>query len=360
MRSNRCIVFCFILSVCLYSVLTGEESSGADVSRQMMIPHEVFVGDTAQIQYNFVSQIDFFASADESKINENKISFGNKIPDFKKQEEDCTVTDICLSRNGSVYVFSVTFVPWRTGIIDFDPVDLNELCRLYSGGTKNNLEESVPFIIDLKGIEVSSIAQKMGATSLRPAVAPILIPGTSYIIWIFAVVCVVFIIMIVVFLLKITVVVSNWKSFKASIYQRKNNRITKYRLKKLLDKSFTDEDFACQWQKIVKEYLYKKFDYNFDSCTSSKIYQTIDSLTGNTLSGKKQICIEDMCSMFRRCDYVKFAYGSIDSKLLPIEDHAAVFSETERKTFVDKMIAVIIELSSEDKKDDVDVSMEKI
>ena len=64
---KRAAVF-FILSVfSLFSAVSQSANSDLDSISQVMVPRDVFIGDSGQIQYSFRSPVDLFAIAPESK-----------------------------------------------------------------------------------------------------------------------------------------------------------------------------------------------------------------------------------------------------------------------------------------------------
>ena len=345
-------ILLFALLICPVSFsLFAEDDAHKENVRQVLLPREVFIGDQAQIQYSFISQVDFFASLDPSQIKNDTVVFSTELTEFSSVTDLCTIRDFRLQRNGNSYTLFISFIPWQPGTIDFDPFDLNRICVESSVLQDQNEEPKAPFIIDLSAIEIASLVEKMGITSQRPAIAPLLLPGTTYIIWMFIILAVILIFAVAFILVKLAAIIANWKTVRELIYQAKNSRTARRRLKKLLSKNYSDDEFACEWQKIVRTFLYKKYDYSFEAIPAGRIFNAVNRLTGGTMSEKQQSYIEEMSSMFRRCDYVKFAAGSIDSRLLPAEDHAAVFSINEKKGLVDNMIEIINSMSEDNEED---------
>ena len=70
-----------------------------------------------------------------------------------------------------------------------------------------------------------------------------------------------------------------------------------------------------------------------------------------------------LVQLFKRTDYIKFARGSIDSRLLPASEHETVLGKYERKSIVKSTDSLIqkIELKiNKDEKDIQEVSAEEI
>ena len=76
-------------------------------------------------------------------------------------------------------------------------------------------------------------------------------------------------------------------------------------------------------------------------CARKKVGAKIFDIL-NGLAGEK-VCeaIESLSCFFVRTDYIRFASGSIDSKLLPLETHQALFVENEKKSMVAETYKII-------------------
>jgi len=349
MKIKHLLIGLILLVVNPFFSVIAQEAINAENIRQVLVPKEVFIGDKAQIQYSFISQIDFFAKVNPSIIRNDTLTFDPSIITFEGSQDKCTITDFQLFRNGASYTLVISFIPWNPGPIDFLEFDLNKICVDTNDLSEEvDIESTVPFIIDLERINVASIVNKMGIDKVQPAIQPQLLPGTQYIIWLFLILFILVIFLIIFVLVKFTVLLANWKIVSERIYQYKNAAKTKIRLRKLIKKNYSDEEFANEWQKIVRAYINKKYDYSFDSIPAGRLYSAIQKITYGMYDGKAATNVEEMCAMFTRCDYIKFAAGSIDSRLLPIEDHAAMFTEEERKGLVQNMIQIVDDLTSDE------------
>ena len=65
------------------------------------------------------------------------------------------------------------------------------------------------------------------------------------------------------------------------------------------------------------------FGFDFSTVPSSRIAKVISNVTGDMLDEKEESVVMSICAMFVRTDYIRFAQGSIDSKLLPSNEHKA-------------------------------------
>ena len=305
-----------------------------DTVVQRLVPETFFVGDTVELLYSFDSPIDFFSGIDPTLIKENKLVLTTKFLPFFSPEEKFDVRSVSLSHSGTTYTLSLSLVAWTVGVIDISPFDLNQLISI---SCKKSIEEEVSapsYIISLKPFAVASVSERMGSLSVRPPVAPLLLPGTNYVVWSLIALLVFFFFAIIFVLTRFPRIVEALLNFSESMELLKNSRSAGRKLKKLLKKKCGDADFANEWQVIVKHYLSARFSISFASVTSSRLYDVISNLTGDLISDEQENAVMTLVSLFTRTDYIRFAANSIDSKLEPAEDHLAAFSSGERKSLI--------------------------
>lgn len=118
MKKNLCFVFslCFFIQ---FLVAQNPNENTAAFGTQVMVPRDVFIGDSGQIQYSFRTPIDFFSFADPSMIKDEVLSLNISSSDFLENPDDCLVTKSVLVRNGVNYNLCITIIPWKTGTIKF-------------------------------------------------------------------------------------------------------------------------------------------------------------------------------------------------------------------------------------------------
>src|SRR5574344_1273824 len=85
------------------------DATAADGVEQVLAPKEVFVGDTAQINYTFRSAVDFFALADSKSIAGDKLSLSVSQTPFTELGGQCTVSSAELLREDLTYTLVITF-----------------------------------------------------------------------------------------------------------------------------------------------------------------------------------------------------------------------------------------------------------
>lgn len=338
------LVIALLISVSV-SVISGfaqsAEEGSSDSTMQVMVPRDVFIGDSGQIQYSFRSPVDFFAFAENVASNET-MEIDLKAEDFLEDPLSCLVKKTTLSRTGINYNLCITFIPWKTGIIKFKKFNLEEICMR----GKENI--SADFNIELNSVLILSLAEKLGATNLRPPKAPEVLPYTNYYVWFFLVLAVILFSLLCTAIIKLPEILRKWKEIKTRISFYKNAVKTKRHLNMLLRKKITDADFSEQWQSVLREYLEYRFKTPFASVTGKNIECKIVTVTGGMMSDRQERAVEDLTAHFVRTNYIRFASGSIDSKMLPVEEHQAGFMKGEKKSLILSTHKIIDAFEKED------------
>ncbi|MFA6936813.1 MAG: hypothetical protein WCQ67_01120 [Treponema sp.] len=330
---------------------TKLNNSSDDQLAQVLMPKDVYVGDTAQIQFFFRSAIDFFSVADLSSVNDETIALDFSQKAFEDKKNFCTISSLTLTRNKLNYILTMTFVPWKTGVLDFSAFDLYEAVNKERFNSENLLldnKEVAKFFIDLRPVKIASLSESLGTTTLKPPASPISVPGTNYTVWSFIIASLIVVILIVLFILKLPKIIKKYYELRENAGFLRNAKSTKKQLRSLLKNTkIMDSEFSNKWQKIIKNYLEYRFEVDFHSTPSPQISNKIRSATGNMLSGNQQCVVEKISALFSRTDYVKYANGSIDSQLLPSQSHQAQFLLNERKNIITETENIINAFESE-------------
>jgi hypothetical protein len=298
-------------------------SAQTDIT-QVTFPKKIFIGDTVELRYTFRSPVDFFSDKEDSVVARN---IDVKSLQFEPETDDYTITKASLERTGLSYTFSMTFMPWRTGNIDFPPFDLAR--AVYR-------KASSEFAIDLQPVVVSTILQKADDTTLRLPAGPLLLPGTMYTLYGFAIAIIIILILLIRLIVKWPVIYNSRREKKLMRTYARNAR-NLFRQLRRLEKSgerITDAEFCTELQQLVRRYLAVRFGYDFTTVMTSQFAAVFDKLTAGTMPGKKQDAAEALASVMHRTDYIRYAHDSLDSKRLPAEQYAAKLGERERESLV--------------------------
>lgn len=319
-------VLCFVFSF---------SAAAQNDIKQILIPRDVFIGDSGQIQFSFYSAIDFFKDAEKSRIKDGRLSIeSEKISRHLVDGEICKIQEVILEKSGNGnYTLLISLIPWKTEEIKFKEFDLYELCENQPEASEKKINQ-VPFLIRLRPVKILSLIDKLNEHNLRPAKSPVTLPGTNYFLWGFSILGILFISGIFVVVIKFPQISSKYRKIVARNKFKKNARDTCRRLKIILRKNLNDKDFAHEVQITVRKYLEFRFNTSFASVTVNRMFSKIQEVTGNMMSEGAEEAAEAIVSTFVRTNYIRFASGSIDSKRLPAEEYQASFLSGERTKMV--------------------------
>ncbi|MBQ5847905.1 MAG: hypothetical protein IIW49_03210, partial [Treponema sp.] len=149
---------------------------------QVVLPKKIYVGDVAEIRVSFSSGIDFFADLPANQIERN-LNLSNLAIDV--DNDDFLLKNAILRRVDLTYTLVLFVVPWNTGEIKIPSINLT--AGIYT-------DEKMPFVIPIETFTVSSILTKGVESSMVPPVPPLLIPGTTYFLYGFIILFIVFLI----------------------------------------------------------------------------------------------------------------------------------------------------------------------
>ena len=320
--------------------LSAQESAQEGSFTQILIPKEVYVGDTAQLSCSFQSSVDLYALAQEgggaSRIEGGILYFDLSDGIFAAMEPTCSVTQLSLRQVGMTYTLVLNFIPWRPGKLSFLPLDLGKLCRA-----------EVNRVITFEPVEILSLSDKLGVSTLRPPSSPLLLPGTKYIVLSLIIAGVSILVMVALLLVNFAAVLKKAVLVKERFGYRKNAFLTKLKLKGLIKHERSDADFAREWQQIMRSYLDYRFSTRFFSVTSKDIARAVASATGDMLDIEQENAVLSIQTVFIRTDYIRYAKNSPDSRKLPARDHEAAFASGEKEQIVDLTMGDIGELEKE-------------
>ena len=338
MKKTFC-AFCYFLFL-IFTVFPQE----SEFVNQVLLPLEVFVGDHAEIRYTFRSAIDFF-SGDEN-IEQRELE-----NPFVGLEDKFSVIKAELYRTDMEYTVRFVIIPWKTGAITFPSFNLNTALGITSSDSLNKASPDKAFgneigepqfFVSLEPVHVKSIVEKTGSNQMMPPIPPIIIPGTTYIIFLFLFLAIVFFILFLRILLRFNSIRRKWNLYLQKRRYKKNAEETLKKIKKLSKNTkLTDIEFCYELQTIMRSYLEFRFDFGFTSISSNSIRSSFEKIFAGTIPSEIAFAVEDITAMFVRTDYIRYAHDSIDSRLYPPSEHQAALVESERKTLSDMIIKSI-------------------
>lgn len=124
-------------------------------SEGILIPREVFVGDTAELS---------FESGAFSSILEPGTLYALPSEDFPVSD-DLAIKSILVAQNGAAASVTIRFVPWKAGVLTIPSFELKKV-------------RVMPPVV-----RIASLVEKTGRTVIEPARPPLLVPGTTWLLY---------------------------------------------------------------------------------------------------------------------------------------------------------------------------------
>ena len=121
----------------------------------MLIPREVFIGDMAELSFTTGA---FTAVLDDGTL------FALPAEDLPKSD-DVEVKSILVSQRGSTAAVTVRFVPWASGVVRLPSFKLKGVA------------------VTPPVVRIGSLIEKTGRTTIEPPRSPLLVPGTTWMLY---------------------------------------------------------------------------------------------------------------------------------------------------------------------------------
>ena len=332
----------FVTAAFLFFGIQASENESANSTMQIFIPRTSYTGDRCELKYVFHSDADLF-NANTTGENVSRLELDCSFSAFKALENQCMVYASSLERTGFEYTLTVNFIPWYSGVIDFPPFNLAALVRQ----SQKLGEGGAVFNVDLQPVTINSLTQKTGVTSLRPSKGPFTLPGTTFILIMLAFVFFALAALVIFICIKIPLFLVYLLSTKEQRRLKKLTAQTVRSLKKLL-RSKKDDEFFCQkLSVIVRDYLCRRFTEDFKILTTGRYYHKFEEIACGSLSELQNSAVMDIIEVLQRCDYIRFAKGSIDSRRQPASLYETVLGEGERNLLINRCFNAV-DVFSED------------
>ena len=281
-----------------------------------VLPKDVYIGDVIEVRYSFTTNINLT----------DDLTVDIELP--KSSDYEILSTKL-IGSNGS-YILQIACIPWKVGSLDLPKIDLSEYSKTLS----------TSFAIDIPAITVQSIVEKTQKKEIRPIASPLLIPGTTWLVYLIIFLLAVFLTALIYLLIHTKKVISFWNTLVQKRISRKNLKKTTKQIKKLNKKSakFSDSEFAKELSLISRQFLTTRFKHNFNSVVSSKIYFEINTIFQDTLPDFIEEKVNDISSILERCDYIRFSGDTQEE---------AIFSFVERSTTCENLIEAFTVLADQ-------------
>lgn len=286
----------------------------AKKTHQVLVPQNVYIGDSAELRVSFFSENAHKLLKESSSV---ELPLSNFVEDL--QFQDYQIEKITLLSNGqNNYNFVITFIPWKTGNLNFPNYNLLP-------------EENV--ILKFETVSISSLL-KDESVGLQEQAAPLLLPGTAYKVYGILILSILVLFVGIRLIVKRDSVSSYIKRRKLLKKCKKNKKSTIKNLSKILkNKDLSDVDFASNIQNAMRNYLEVRFDFPFTKTVSSEIKEKY-LFAVESASEQKVCAIECIQKIFCQTDIIRYGQKSFGI-------NKTSFLENEKETLVDQLIQSI-------------------
>lgn len=323
--------FLAVLCALVFTAGAAAQSSGVQSEHgavQILIPKTPYVGDRSELKYVFHSDADLFSDK-ITGAQTTSLELDCSFEAFANLSDKCLVQKAVLEHTGFEYSLTISFIPWKSGTIDFAGFDLERLVR-----RAQKLDDSgAAFFIDFAPITIYSIAQATGTTVMRPSKPPMAVPGTTFMLGIIGAVSLVILLPLIIFIIRLPAFLIYYASARDHRRLRKLKKQTDKNLAKLVKeyKNQSDYDFCVELKRLLRNYLCARFDESFKSVATGSLYSTFEKFALGSLNESQETAVNELYTVFQRCDYICFANGSLDTKRQPASMYEAVLAEGERE-----------------------------
>lgn len=259
-------------------------------SHQVLVPQNVYIGDTAELRVSFVSEKAEKLLKGQSSV---ELPLSNFTEELNFQEYQIEKINLITSGPNN-YTFVITFIPWKTGNIKFPQ---------YALMSEENLE------LKFENVSISSLI-KDESVGLQGQNAPLLLPGTVYKIYGILVGVILVLLILIRLIVKRDSVAASIKKRKLIKKYKKNKKETLKNLGKLLKKNeISDVDFAAEIQRLIRNYLEVRFEVPFTKTVSSEIKEKFYYVE-SPISEQKKEAINIIEKIFLDTDIIRYAQNS--------------------------------------------------
>ena len=288
---------------------------GSIKPQQILMPQNVHIGDTAELRLTFSTS----SNKLQNLVKNGEARLSSSIFTENIDTDILEVSNIILFPSGNNnYQLSITFTPWKTGVISFPVIKIEDTELI------------------LKAEEIVSLTQKYNTTTLQDNASPLLLPGTTYKIYGAIVALVLFLILIVLLIIKRKSVLFFLKNKILLHKYKKNKKKTIKKLNTLLESSSSDKEISEDIQKILRAYLEVRFSYPFTKTVTSELSLVFNKITEGLLSDEKYEAFGKLHGSFIRTDFIRYSKDGC-------------FLENEKKELINKICDNIEILEAETK-----------
>lgn len=285
-------------------------------AQQILVPMQVYIGDEAELRCTFNSN-----NSKIKKLLENStdgsvyLNSSNFVEPVNLSEYDISQMKLELS-GVDFFQLKINFTPWKIGTIQFPSI---------------NIEGE---LIDFSPVHIMSIVEQTNTTSLKEGLSPLLLPNTTYKIFAFIILITIFIIIIIRLFIKRGKILFFIKNQIIKYKNLKNKKKTIKNLENLNSKKeMNDQEFAQNFQQIMRKYLQIHYNYPFMNCVTSKLENAFSIISKDLFSEEKKENFSSLVRFFVRTDFIRF---SGKGKFLPEERQKIIDSTKQIIQFLEQ------------------------
>lgn len=286
-----------------------------------LIPVEFFAGDEVRALYSFISNDAFLVSLTEK----SSYSFSAENL-FTSAGFDCDCTGVQVSRNTSTtqtnsYTITITFFPFKPGKIDLPPFDLAQLIVM-SVQSEKKLTSYSSIHIDLPPFDVLPILSRYPSDSLRPPKGPVIIPGTTYVLYGLAALLVVIIGLALYAGLKFEKIRTKISSLYHNLFISVNLRQSFRSLRRLQKKEsdMSPSEFAQAITTIIRSFLERRFYLPFSCACTDELQLLFNERFKDVYTEEQHDAVHRLYELFLRCDFIRFSCVQKDTHTLSTDE----------------------------------------
>lgn len=313
------LAFLFQLFVLMPLPADMPSSLSAPSTEMTVIPRDVFIGDEMEIRYAFSSDRKLLASDTDIRSLD--------VPD----SDDVTVLGTQLTKEADRYVLTVRCIAWKTGTVQLPEIVLlrgNAAASTDEEG--NDVTEAEPdYSVKIPSVTIQSVVDYTGKTDLQPARPPLVIPGTTWIIYVIIVVSILLFVVLIVALIRFDAVKNRFFAVFASALIARNYRLLRRRIKRFLKRYLKadTEVFATELAHFIRGYMSVRFKTDFDSVTASEFVSVFAAAMNYTGSPEAFGATEVIADILLRCDYVRFSGDTGETGTISGDERSTLCSE---------------------------------
>ena len=279
-----------------------------------LTPSDVTVGERTQLVYRFETESPLPLEKISLKENDELIVKANSGGLY-------SIYSLQFESDGSDCAMIVDFIPWKAGELVFQPFDFSSFVN------KTETEELLPenYIIQIPPVLIRSVTQETGINSLQPPSPPLVIPGTTYTVYLSIFVCALLLLLATFVLLRFRQIRELCKKLWIMAKRRRNARKFLRLLRAFVSEKGVFKDNLISAELISKEmriYLERRFGLEFESAVTGEILAVAEGIF-------EQCCMENLTQVQKvlaRCDELRFS-GDEQKKVFENGERSALAAQ---------------------------------